>query len=181
MHEAGLGRLSRVDPRTVWAFEERDFTSWLLQHADELGEALGIDLQLDSAEYPVGPFELDLIGRDLGQDAVVMVENQLTPTDHTHLGQLLTYAAGTDAGLIVWIATAFGEQHRQAIDWLNERTDEGTRFFGVELEVLRIGDSAPAPHFNVVAAPNDWQKRARGAGRRTRQAVTGKAALYAQF
>lgn len=116
-------------------------------------------------EHPVGLLELDLLGRDLTRDAVLMVENQLGPTDHRHLGQLLTYAFGTDAATIVWIATSFAEEHRQAIDWLNERTDETTHLFGIQLEVVRIDDSPAAPNLKAVAAPNDWQKRARRAGR----------------
>ena len=176
-----LGRLEWVSPRSVWVHEERDFTPWLLAHAAELGEALGIDLELDIAERPVGPFELDLIGSDLTNGRVLIVENQLERTDHRHLGQLVTYAAGTDAATIVWIATRFEEQHRQAIDWLNERTDEETRFFGVELEVLRIGGSQPAAHFKLAATPNDWQKVARTAARRSRSTPTGKRAAYAEF
>lgn len=173
-----VGRLERVDARTVWAHEERDFTPWLLAHADYLGEALGIDLEMEAAEHRVGPFELDLLGRDLANGAVLIAENQLAPTDHTHLGQLLTYAAGTDAGTIIWIATHVGEQHRQAIDWLNQRTDEETSFFAVEL--LRIGSSIPAPHFKVVAAPNEWQKSARRIGQAAKSGG-GKAVLYATF
>jgi hypothetical protein len=175
-----LSVLQQVNPREVWTHEERDFTPWLLENGDRLAEALGIDLELTAAEHRVGPFELDLLGRDLTSDAVLMIENQLGPTDHGHLGQLLTYAAGTDAATIVWIATQFGEEHRQAIDWLNERTDESTHFFGVQLEVVRIDDSAPAPNLKVVAAPNDWQKRARRAGRGA-TAATGKRALYEEF
>ena len=175
-----VGRLERVDARTVWAHEERDFTPWLLAHADYLGEALGIDLEMEAAEHRVGPFELDLLGRDLANGAVLIAENQLAPTDHGHLGQLLTYAAGTDAGTIIWIATHVGEQHRQAIDWLNQRTDEETSFWAVELELLRIGTSVPAPHFKVVAAPNEWQKSARKIGQAAKSGG-GKAVLYAAF
>ncbi len=174
-----LGRLERVDPRRAWTHEELDFTPWLLAHADSLGEALGIDIEFSAAEHRVGPFELDLIGRDLTSGTTLIVENQLASTDHSHLGQLLTYAAGTSATTIVWIATAFTEPHRQAIVWLNERTDNDTQFFGVELELVRIGDSLLAPNFKLAAAPNDWQKRLREVKRS--QQVSGKGALYADF
>ena len=178
-NEIGLGRLEQVDPLQVWALEERDFTPWLLQNGDALAAALEIDLELRQREHRVGPFELDLLGHDMTHDAPLIVENQLTPTDHAHLGQLLTYAGGTDAATIVWIARTFREQHRQALDWLNERTDERTRFFGVELQVVRIGESQPAPLLKVVSAPNDWQKYARTApgtaGQSPRQIA------YAQF
>ena len=158
-----LGRLENVGPRTVWPHEARDFTPWLLANGDRLADALGIELELRDAEHPVGGYSLDLIGRDLTNNAVLMVENQLEGTDHNHLGQVLTYAAGTDAATIVWIATAFREEHRQALDWLNTQTGEDIHFFGVQVSVVRIGKSAPAPFFEVVAKPNDWQKRVRSA------------------
>ncbi len=160
-----LGRLERVEVRTVWENEARDFTPWLLDHHDHLAEALGIDLEIEQSEHPVGDFSLDLIGRDLTNDAVLIVENQLGGTDHNHLGQILTYAAGTGASSIVWIATSFREEHRQAIDWLNEQTRENVRFFGIELQVVRIGASLPAPLFKLVAQPNDLQKQVRSATR----------------
>lgn len=175
-----LGRLERLDPRSVWANEARDFTPWLLAHADHLAEALGIDLELEAAEHPVGGYSLDLIGRDLTNDAVLMVENQLGDTDHSHLGQVLTYAAGTGAQTIVWIATSFREEHRQALDWLNQSTDNETHFFGLELEVVRIGDSLPAPLFKLAAEPNQWQKRVRTSARAATE-LTGKPALYVAF
>jgi len=174
-----LGRLERVDVRTVWENEARDFTPWLLDHDDHLAEALGIDLEIEQSEHPVGNFSLDLIGRDLTNDAVLIVENQLGGTDHNHLGQILTYAAGADASSIVWIATSFREEHRQAIDWLNENTQENVHFFGIELQVVRIGESPPAPLFKLVAQPNDWQKQARSATRPERIGI--RAALYRKF
>jgi hypothetical protein len=149
----------------VWANEARDFTPWLLANGERLGQALGIELELHAAEHPVGGYSLDLVGRDLTNDAVLMVENQLESTDHTHLGQVLTYAAGTGASTIVWIATAFRDEHRQAVDWLNEQTGEDVHFFGVVMSLVRIGDSAPAPLFEVVAKPNDWQKQVRSSAR----------------
>lgn len=174
-----LGRLVPVDPRTVWPHEAHNFTPWLLEHPDRLAEALGIDLELEAAEHAVGGYSLDLVGRDTTNDTVLIVENQLETTDHSHLGQVLTYAAGTAASTIVWIATAFREEHRQALDWLNENTGEDVHFFGVELQVVKIDDSPPAPLLNLVVRPNDWQKEVRAATQRS--AVTGKGALYAQF
>lgn len=174
-----LGRLEHVDPRTVWVHEAHDFTPWLLENADRLSEALGIDLEFEAAEHAVGGYSLDLVGRDITNDAVLIVENQLATTDHSHLGQVLTYAAGTSASTIVWIATAFREEHRQALDWLNESTGDDAHFFGIELQLVRIGGSEPAPLFNVVAQPNDWQKQVRTATQAG--AVSGKGALYVQF
>ena len=174
-----LGKLQQVDPRSVWTHEAHDFTPWLLANADRLSEALGIDLELETAEHAVGGYSLDLVGRDITNDAVLIVENQLAPTDHSHLGQVLTYAAGTGASTIVWIATSFREEHRQALDWLNESTGDEAHFFGIELQVVQIGESPIAPLFNVVAQPNDWQKQVRVATQAG--AVTGKGALYVQF
>lgn len=175
-----LSRLTPMEVREVWAHEAHVFTPWLLENADHLAEALGIDLQLTESEYAVGGFKLDLIGRDLTHQGVLIVENQLEGTDHGHLGQILTYVAGTDAATVVWIATTFREEHREAIDWLNRRTDEEVRFFGVVVEAVRIGDSPPAPLLTVVAKPNDWQKRVHASTSRT---STGgrKTEAYAAF
>jgi Domain of unknown function (DUF4268) len=174
-----LERLSRVEPAALWRHEALDFTPWLLKNADALADALGIDLELEEAEHPVGAFSLDLVGRDATNDTILIVENQLTGTDHGHLGQILTYAAGTGASSIVWIATTFREEHRRALDWLNEQTGKATHFFGIEIEAFRIGDSAPAPHFKVVVQPNEWQKVVRDAA--LSQKASGKAPLYAEF
>ncbi len=154
-----LGAIERVDLREVWPREDQDFTPWLADNLDKLGEALGLDLELQSAEAAVGPFSLDVLAHDRGSDQPVIIENQLEATNHTHLGQLLTYAAGYDAYTVVWLARGFQEEHRQALDWLNQRTDENTQFFGVVVEAWKIDNSRPAPHFRLVAMPNDWQKR----------------------
>src|SRR5215208_5413548 len=156
---AALGRLDRIDARKVWKHEALDFTPWLLEHADLLGDALGVDIELSEREVGVGDFSVDLVGRVSGTEQTVIVENQLAPTDHSHLGQLLTYAAGLEAAYIVWVTTEFRDEHRRALDWLNEVTREGISFFGLELELLQIVDaggsaSPPAPHFKLVAQPN---------------------------
>src|SRR3954447_4169474 len=121
-----LGRLVPVPPRDVWAHEAHNFTPWLLANADVLSDLLGMDLELEVAEHPVGNFSLDLMGRDTATGQRVIVENQLEVTDHTHLGQILTYAGGTDPTTIVWVAPTFRAEHRAALDWLNQRTDENT-------------------------------------------------------
>jgi hypothetical protein len=171
--------LEAVNPRTVWAHEGQHFTPWLLANADRLAEALGIELELTRAEHPVGGYSLDLIGRDLTNGVVLIVENQLEASDHGHLGQLLTYAAGTAASTIVWVTTHLRDEHRQALTWLNEHTDESTHFFGVELEVVRIGPSDPAPLFRIAAQPNDWQKAIKAATPAASQG--GKGPLYLAF
>lgn len=153
----GLGRLTRVDPRTVWKNEARDLTPWLLENIETLAEALGTEIIPAEREVRVGQFLLDVLGED-SSGRPVIVENQLEPTDHTHLGQLLVYASGLEAAIVIWLTPSFREEHRRALDWLNERTDDSVYFFGVELDLVKIGDSPAAPVFRVVARPNDWQR-----------------------
>lgn len=162
-----LGRLTRVDLRDVWTSESSDFTPWLAREENlaVLSEALGIDLELEAQEKAVGPFRADILCKDIGTGAWVLVENQLERTDHGHLGQLLTYASGLEAVTIVWIAARFTEEHRSTLDWLNKITDESFRFFGLEVELWRIGDSPAAPKFNIVSKPNDWSRSVAQAAR----------------
>jgi hypothetical protein len=158
-----LGRLARADAREVWTHEAHDFTPWLHENLALLAEALGFDIEATGREVPVGDFSVDVVGKTTPDGRAVIVENQLAPTDHSHLGQLLTYASGLEAAVIVWLAPRFRDEHRQALDWLNGHTVEGIDFFGVELELLRIDDSRPAPHFKLVAQPNEWAKATREA------------------
>lgn len=180
MLPAQLGQLTRIpNIREIWPHERYDFSAWLLENGEALAEVLEIELELDRAEEPVGDFSLDLFGRDLTNGAVLMVENQLEATDHWHLGQVLLYAAGTGAGTIVWIAHSFRPEHRQALNWLNENTSEEFHFFGVEVEVVKIGDSDPAPLLSLAVQPSDWQRKTRKKAEAS--ALTGKAKLYADF
>jgi hypothetical protein len=176
-----VSRLVPVDPREVWPSEPGDFTPWLRENADALAEALGIDLELTAIEHQVGPFFLEVIGQDLTNKGVLVVENQLTQTDHDHLGKLITYAANTDAVTVVWMALSFREEHRQAIAFLNELGREKARFYGVEIAAARIDASAPAPLFRVVAQPNDSHAQASVAASATASELSGKGALYAAF
>lgn len=158
MSEIKLGTLKRVPARKVWKDEAKDFTPWLLENADQLSEALGLDLELHQAEHPVGKFSLDLIGVIAGTQDRVIIENQLEKSDHTHFGQLLTYAGGTDAKYVIWIATEFRDEYLSAIEWLNNGTTEDINFFAVEVGAVQIEDSIAAPLFTVVAQPNEWSK-----------------------
>jgi hypothetical protein len=155
-----LGRLERVDLRVAWQSESAEFTPWLAQDENIalLGETIGLDLEVQAQETNVGPFRADILCKDTASGDFVLIENQLERTDHTHLGQLLTYAAGLQAATIVWIAERFTDEHRAALDWLNESTDERFSFFGLEIELWRIGTSPVAPKFNIISKPNDWTK-----------------------
>ena len=155
-----LGRIEKGDLREAWPHEAADFTPWLAGHISELGNALGLELELQSQEAPIGTFSLDLLARVSGTNRTVIIENQLEPTNHDHLGKLLTYAGGCDAHVIIWVAKDFRDEHRQSLDWLNQRTDEDTEFYGVVVEVWKIDGSRPAPHFNMVATPNEWHREA---------------------
>lgn len=158
MTEGKLADIELVELRDIWASEPHDFTPWLAENISKLGTALGLELELRQREADVGGFSLDILASDLSRDRPVIIENQLETTDHDHLGKLLTYAAGFDANVVVWLTREFRDEHRQALDWLNQRTGEDTLFFGVVVELWKIDGSRPAPHFNLVAAPNDWRK-----------------------
>ena len=160
---ATLGKIEKVDLRSVWSNEATDFTPWLSkqENLDALSEVLGMDLEAIATEQFVGPFRADLLCKDAYTQATVLIENQLEKTNHSHLGQILTYGAGLNVKTIIWIASRFTDEHRAALDWLNEATDEGFSFFGIEIELLRIGESAPAPQFKIISQPNAWSKNIR--------------------
>jgi hypothetical protein len=160
MNKKPLKRLESVPLRLYWQREDTDFTPWLAEEENlaYLGEMVGMKLELEDTEANVGPYRADILCRDMATDAYVLIENQLEQTDHTHLGQLMTYSAGLRPATIIWIAQKFTDQHRAAIDWLNGISFEDYRFFGIEIELYRIGQSDMAPRFNLVAKPNDWTK-----------------------
>lgn len=173
-----LGTLKRLDARTVWRNEASEFTPWLIDHIAILNEELGLEIDPLQREAAVGDFKLDVFGRDLASGREVIIENQLEATDHNHLGQLLTYAAGLEAKIVIWIAPQFRDEHRQALDWLNLQTDEDVSFFGIEVELLQVDDSLPAAHFKVVVQPNEWQKQAASS---KKPEVSPRRAAYHEF
>lgn len=178
-----LGRLESVELRTAWPDEAKNFTPWL---ADEgnlalLGGLLGLQLEVEAVEKQVGPFSADILAKEIGSGRWVLIENQIETTDHGHLGQILTYAAGLDVSTVIWIARTFREQHRAAIDYLNRITDEDHLFFGVQIELLKIGESAYAPNFTVVAKPNNWSKQSAAAKFAADDSLSPMQALYREF
>ncbi len=181
---AELGTLERVDLRDIWATEAQDFTPWLAQehNLSALASVLGFDLELEAQEQNVGPFRADILCKNMDDGEWVLIENQLERTDHTHLGQLLTYAAGLQAVTIVWVAATFTDEHRAALDWLNEITDDTFQFFGLEVELWKIGNSPVAPKFNVVSKPNDWSRSVSKAAKKiATEALTVTTAIQLEY
>jgi hypothetical protein len=156
-----LAEFEEVDVRSVFPRDGDGFTNWLSANLDKLAREVGISgLREVGRDVPVGSFSVNLLAQtDRGRR--VVIENQLEPSDHPHLGQVVTYAAGLDVSAVIWIVTRIGEEHRAVLDWLNQHSDDDVRFFGVELRLIRIGNSQPAAEFRVEARPNDWQKVAR--------------------
>jgi hypothetical protein len=159
MTDIQFGRLIDLPLREAWKHEALQFTPWLAQNIDHLSDAIGLPLELDGTEVAVDTFSADILARNPMDDSRVLIENQLEQTDHTHLGQIMTYLAGLDAQTVIWIAPAFREPHLSAIRWLNEHTADGFGFFAVKARVVRIGDSPFAPIFEVVEKPDLWQRQ----------------------
>jgi len=179
-----LGRFERVELRDIWETEDRDFTPWLAQeqHIEILSDAIGMELEVEAQEKEVGPFRADILCRNTADDTWVLIENQIEKTDHKHLGQLMTYAAGLQAVTIVWVAAKFTDEHRASLDWLNKITGDGFHFFGLEVELWRIDDSIPAPKFNIVSKPNNWSKSISSAAQRlSEQPMTDTKKMQLQY
>ncbi len=179
-----LGKLEKVELKHVWPSEPQHFTPWLAtaENLSLLADAIGIELEFEAQEKNVGPFRADILCKDTANDHWVLIENQLEKTDHTHLGQLITYASGLKAVNIVWIAKKFTEEHRAALDWLNDITDDQFNFFGLEVELWRIGNSPVAPKFNIVSKPNDWSKNVSAGARDIKtSALTDAKLLQLEF
>lgn len=155
-----LGTLKKVDLRSIWTTEHLEFTPWLAQEQNlsALADVIGLELELEAQEKDVGPFRADILCKNVDDGSWVLIENQIEKTDHKHLGQLLTYAAGLQAVTIVWISSKFTDEHRATLDWLNKITDENFRFFGLEIELWKIDNSLPAPQFKTISNPNNWSK-----------------------
>ena len=164
MEDRPPGHLEPVEPSTVWKSEPGDFVPWLAmpENLNRLGDALGLDLVPVGREVPVGRFRADLVCRNRGTGGAVVIEAQLGPSDHSHLGQLLTYAEGLEADVVVWLGTRFHGEHRAAVGRLNRSGDLDLRWFVVAMDLWKIDASRTAAQFTVLAAPRDWPGPAAG-------------------
>ena len=155
-----LGKLEEVDIRKVWPHEQYDFSKWLAteEKIKELGDALNLSLTDVETEKFVGNYRCDILCKDEITGKMVLIENQLEPTNHDHLGKIITYASGLDAAVVVWIVASARDEHASAIEWLNKHTDDEISFFLMEVHAYKIGDSDPAPQFKIIEQPNDFVK-----------------------
>jgi hypothetical protein len=160
-----LGSIEQVDLKELWPNHEADFTPWLVEDISRLGDVLGMQLVVRGHDLPVKGNSLDILAQDAASNQMVVIETQFESTNHENLGKLLTYASGYDASVVVWVVKNFNEDHRQALDWLNQRTGDDTQFFGVVVELLKIDDSRPAVNFKLASFPNEWRKEAMGTSR----------------
>ena len=160
MSSIKLGKLQEVDIRKIWAHEQYDFSKWLASESNiqELGDILGLSLSDIETEKFVGSYRCDILCKDEITGRTVLIENQLEQTNHDHLGKLITYASGLDAAVVVWIVAEARQEHSSAIEWLNLHTDDTISFFLIEIHAYKIGDSDPAPQFQIIQQPNDFVK-----------------------
>jgi len=158
MSSKPLGRLESVSLREYWQDEARDFTKWLAsdENLGLLSDTLGMELELEGVEVAVGPYKADIVARDVSSNTRVVIENQLEKTNHDHLGKIFTYASGLDAPVMIWIAREFSEEHRRALDFVNENASPELQCYGIEIQLWRIGNSVSAPQFKVVSSPNEY-------------------------
>jgi hypothetical protein len=152
-----LGRMAAIPLRECWPDEARDFTPWLASERglDLLGDVLGMELELVDTEVAVGSYRADIVATDMASGEKVVIENQLEPTNHDHIGKLITYAATVEASTVIWIAQRIREEHRRALEWLNDQTATGLNFFAIEMQLWKIGSSEAAPRFEIVAQPDN--------------------------
>ena len=154
--------LNEINLRAAWPDEARDFTPWLSENLERLSRTLGIPMELEDIEVPVEQFSADVLARNPTDNSLILIENQLEQTDHSHLGQIMTYLAGLQAQTIIWIAREFREPHLSAVRWLNDHTSDPFSFFAIQVKVVRIGndESSPvSPVFEVLEKPNEWDRR----------------------
>lgn len=155
-----LASLKKVELREAWKHEANDFTQWLALEANLrlLGDEVGFDIRFTQTEAAVGDFNVDILAEEENTGKKIIIENQLEITNHDHLGKIITYASGYDAEVIIWVVKDVREEHRRAVDWLNEHTGEDIEFYLLKIELWQIENSPFAPKFEIICKPNDWAK-----------------------
>ncbi|PTX15886.1 protein of unknown function [Halanaerobium congolense] len=174
-----LSRLKQVDLREAWQHEAYDFTKWLAEdeNIELLSDEIGVEIVIIEKEASVGRFNVDILAEESNTGNNIIIENQLEKTDHDHLGKLITYAAGIDAGIVIWVVKETQEEHQQAVEWLNEKTNTELSFFLVQIELWQIDDSNYAPKINVIEKPNYWSKDVKSSVEKTKLTDTKKMQL----
>ena len=158
-----IAEIQEHELRSVWEHEERDFTQWLTKNIQLLGSALGVEFEDARAEEAVGDFSSDIVAREMNTGETVVIENQYGRTDHDHLGKLLTYSSGKDAGFSIWLSEEFRPEHRSVLEWLNESGPKDAKFFAVKPRVVSIADSDKRGfEFDIVVEPNEWERELGG-------------------
>ena len=160
MANNNLGKIKKIELRKVWNNEASDFTNWLAEEENLrlLSDEIGIDINLIQTEASVGKFKVDILGEEENIGKKIIIENQLEATNHDHLGKIITYASGHEANTVIWVVKEAREEHRQAIDWLNDHTDADIAFFLIQVELWQIDASPFAPKFEIISKPNDWAR-----------------------
>jgi len=176
-----IGKIQKVDLREIWKHEATDFTRWLADNIDYLNEVINLDISVNTTEGNVGPYRVDIYGED-GSGNKIIIENQLEKTDHTHLGQILTYLVNLDANIAIWITPNPVEEHQKVVEWLNETTPDNMRFYLIKVEGIKIeGQSSVAPLFTVVEGPTQERKKIGAEKKEFAQRHTVRKEFWSQF
>ena len=179
-----FGRLKSIDIREAWRHEANNFTPWLSENLDRLSEVIDIPLELEGTEVQVEQFSADIHARNPIDDSAVLIENQLGGSDHTHLGQILTYLAGLEARTVIWVAKDFQQAHLSAVRWLNENTGDEYAFFAVQVKAYRVYglDGSPViPAFEALERPNEWDRQVRAMSQERRIELSEQAQFCIDF
>ena len=178
-----LGRLEKVELRDVWKHEAYDFSTWVSkeENINLLSDTVKMDIEVIETEASVGSFSVDILAKDPNDGSKIIIENQLEKTDHDHLGKIITYASGYDAKTIIWIVKSVREEHKKAIEWLNNHLDDEINIFLIKIEVWKIGDSKPAPKFELIESPNNWAKTIKNSPNRGKETMTDTRKLQMEY
>lgn len=176
-----LVKLEKISPKRQWSHEEHDFTPWLADNLQDLGDVIGYDLEFVAREVPVGPYWADILAKDLNSDVKVVIENQLEKTNHDHMGKCITYSSVLDAKIIIWISPQFTDEHKKAMEWLNDNTPSELSFYAIELSLLKIDDDKASVVFDVVVAPNEVVKVSKEAQKQVSPTGEKQLAFWTKF